>query len=281
MKRQTLIALGVAIVLGDRRSSRQHLFERPRKTDSGEHPKAWSASRLLPYRLLMARGHPEKSSSSISGGQPAARHVQTVASCCPGSAAFRTIRSTSRCSADLPAGGHVHCRAAARRHARRDGRIGLRCRRRQANDGRRYHPPPIGGGEVHRSPTCCCRTSASSPWTRTRPADGTPRYRTATRADTARRKRSPLASSSANKRAAQARREQNIPKVRRSVSPTCATATTVRCRRRGPPRRRRSAGGGPRRLAAQPIVRRAVAGALNRQHHSEPNKDYEVPGYAQ
>jgi hypothetical protein len=90
-----------------------------------------------------------------------------------------------------------------------------------------------------------------------------------------------LASSSANKRAAQARREQNIPKVRRSVSPTCATATTVRCRRRGPPRRRRSAGGGPRRLAAQPIVRRAVAGALNRQHHSEPNKDYEVPGYAQ
>ena len=185
MRRQTLIALGVAIILGLVAVFLANSYLTGRERQLANSPEGMV--RVAVAALPLAYGTeitPDKVKFvNYPADEPAARHLQDDRGAAaegqaprrapadpgqPAAARRRSFRRGAEC---------IDRRAASRRDARRDGRhqrrFGRRRLRQAERHGRRADHPPANRrrrrAEGRRSPTCCFRTSASSRWTR-RPA---------------------------------------------------------------------------------------------------------------
>ena len=178
MNRQTLIALGVAVILGiDRRFPCKCLSDRTGTTIGRRASGRGPGRGRLDAVQLRRRHHSGQSQIRQLSDRPACRPVCTGRwrSFC------RRASAASRCAPILPnqpllaadlSGSGTKCldrRAAARRHARLDRADQRHLRRRRLHQGQRHrrrarHPPGDRPGwrrrATSRSPTCCFRTSA-------------------------------------------------------------------------------------------------------------------------
>ena len=307
MRRQTLIALAVAVVLGTCRGlSRERLSSARTSSKLSKPSKARPRSRSPRCRWTMAIDiTPDKVSfvDYPTASLPPGSFTTIQPSCCPTGKRRVALRPIAGQRAD-PRRPRLPARARAPRSPRccptacaprRSASTTFRRRRLRPAErhGRRAdHAPAAGAATTGRSPTSCSRTSGSSPSTRTR------RARTASRSSPGpRRSRSSRSTrrssrwrsrSAAQPGAAQARRGAEHPAVE-TVSlndlrytyyggARYAGAAAPAARRRARQSRRL-----PRRSPPRRAARRAVPAAghrtVSKSSGARQSSNYEVGGY--